>query len=79
LEVPAAAVRLSGQVLTDELIASVADDAYALAKPMDNTDFELVWRKKTIRSLVTSALRELRGDDVREARVRLRAPPACVT
>jgi 4-hydroxybenzoyl-CoA reductase subunit beta len=78
LEVPAASARLAGQVLTDDLIASVADDGYALAKPMDNTDFELVWRKKTIRSLVTSALRELRGDDVREARVRLARHPLLV-
>jgi 4-hydroxybenzoyl-CoA reductase subunit beta len=75
LEVPAAAARLAGQTLTDELIAAAADDAYALAKPMDNTDFELVWRKKTVRSLVTSALRELRGDDMREARTKLARHP----
>lgn len=78
LDVPAAAARLAGQALTDDLIASVADDAYALAKPMDNTDFELVWRKKTVRSLVTSALRELRGDDMREARTKLARHPLLV-
>lgn len=78
LEVPAAAARLAGHTLSDELIASVADDAYVLAKPMDNTDFELVWRKKTVRSLVTSALRELRGDDMREARTRLARHPLIV-
>ncbi|HUR22123.1 MAG TPA: FAD binding domain-containing protein [Vicinamibacterales bacterium] len=78
LEVPAAAARLAGHALTDELIAAVADDAYALAKPMDNTDFELVWRKKTMRSLVTSALRELRGDDMREARTKLARHPLLV-
>ena len=38
---------------------------------MDNTDFELVWRKKMIRALVTYALRELRGDDMRERRVKI--------
>ena len=75
LEVPAAAARLAGEALTDELIASVADVAYPLAKPMDNTDFELVWRKKMVRSLVTSALRELRGDDMRQARTRLARHP----
>ena len=75
LEVPAGAARMSGERLTDDLIAAVADDAYALAKPMDNTDFELLWRKKTVRSLVTSALRELRGDDMREARLRLARHP----
>ncbi|MBK9240097.1 MAG: FAD binding domain-containing protein [Acidobacteria bacterium] len=78
LEVPAAAARLAGQPLTDDLIASVADDAYTLAKPMDNTDFELVWRKKTVRSLVTSALRELRGDDMRAARTKLARHPLLV-
>lgn len=35
---------------------------------MDNTDFELVWRKKMSRALVTYALRALRGDDTRELR-----------
>jgi 4-hydroxybenzoyl-CoA reductase subunit beta len=78
LEVPAAAAHLVGQRLTDELITSVADDAYVLAKPMDNTDFELVWRKKVVRSLVTSALRELRGDDMREARTKLARHPLLV-
>jgi 4-hydroxybenzoyl-CoA reductase subunit beta len=78
LEVTAAASRLNGQALTDDVIASAADDAYAVAKPMDNTDFELVWRKKTMRSLVTSALRELRGDDMREARTRLARHPLLV-
>ena len=48
-------------------IAAAADAAYEIAKPMDNTDFELVWRKKMIRALVTYALRELRGDDMRRA------------
>ncbi len=78
LEVLAAAARLAGQTLTDDLMASVADDAYTLAKPMDNTDFELVWRKKTVRSLVTSALRELRGDDMRAARTKLARHPLLV-
>jgi 4-hydroxybenzoyl-CoA reductase subunit beta len=78
LEVPAAAARLAGHALDDDLIAAAADDAYALAKPMDNTDFELVWRKKVVRSLVTSALRELRGDDMREARTKLARHPLIV-
>ena len=38
---------------------------------MDNTDFELVWRKRMSRALVGYALRELRGDDMRETRIRL--------
>jgi 4-hydroxybenzoyl-CoA reductase subunit beta len=55
---------LHGQRLTDERIAEAADAAYTIAKPMDNTDYELIWRKKMIRALVTCALREVRGDDV---------------
>lgn len=78
LEVPVAAARLAGHTLTDDLIGAVADDAYAVAKPMDNTDFELVWRKKFVRSLVTSALRELRGDDMRDARTKLARHPLLV-
>jgi 4-hydroxybenzoyl-CoA reductase subunit beta len=66
-----AAGALIGERLTDERIALAADAAYTIAKPMDNTDFELVWRKKMVKALVTNALRELRGDDTRDARRRL--------
>jgi 4-hydroxybenzoyl-CoA reductase subunit beta len=62
---------LTGARLTDEAIAAAADAAFTIAKPMDNTDFELVWRKKMIRTLVTAALRDVRGDDVRDLRVKL--------
>jgi 4-hydroxybenzoyl-CoA reductase subunit beta len=71
LGVPAAESLLRGQVLTDDLIAAAADAAYPAGKPMDNTDYELVWRKKMIRPLVTYALRDLRGDDTRALRLRL--------
>lgn len=59
---PKAAALLVGTTLRDEDIAAAADAAYDVAKPMDNTDFDLLWRKKTMRALVTSALRDLRGD-----------------
>ncbi len=59
---------LKGEELTDDVIASVAIAASEVAKPMDNTDFELVWRKKMVRSLVSDALREVRGDDMRARR-----------
>ena len=62
---------LTGAALTDETIAAAADAAYTIAKPMDNTDYELIWRKKMTRALVTYALREIRGDDVRELRQRI--------
>jgi hypothetical protein len=38
---------------------------------MDNTDFELVWRKAMVRTLVANALHEIRGDDVRSRRLQL--------
>jgi 4-hydroxybenzoyl-CoA reductase subunit beta len=52
---------LTGRVLNAESIAAAADAAYEIAKPMDNTDLELVWRKKVVRSLVASALNGVRG------------------
>lgn len=62
---------LRGQRLTDEAIAAAADLAYEIAKPMDNTDFALVWRKRVTRDFVTYALREVRGDDMRVVRQRI--------
>lgn len=66
-----AAALLNGQNMDDELISTVASVASEVAKPMDNTDFELVWRKKMVRSLVSYALHEIRGDDVRARRLQL--------
>ena len=43
--------------------ARAADAAFRGAKPLDNTDFQLGWRKRVARTFVTGALRELRGDD----------------
>ena len=57
--------------MTDEAIVASASAAFDVGKPMDNTDFELVWRKRVIRTLVTGALQELRGDDVRAMRFSL--------
>lgn len=66
VEAPAAAASLVGHQLSDEVIARAAELASVPARPMDNTDFTLVWRKRLTRDVVTYALRELRGDDVRE-------------
>jgi 4-hydroxybenzoyl-CoA reductase subunit beta len=71
LETTRAAELLRGRSLTDELIKEAASAASDIAKPMDNTDFELVWRKAMVRTLVTSALHEIRGDDVRARRLQL--------
>jgi 4-hydroxybenzoyl-CoA reductase subunit beta len=62
---------LVGSALTDEAIATAADLAAHPARPMDNTDFSLLWRKRMVRDLVSYALREVRGDDVRELRRRV--------
>jgi 4-hydroxybenzoyl-CoA reductase subunit beta len=59
-EIPAAAAALVGDTLTDERIQAAAQAAYVPAKPMDNTDFELSWRKQMTRVYVTRALAELR-------------------
>jgi len=55
---------LVGRALTDETIAEAAALAARIAKPLDNTDFDMSWRKKVTAEFVTYALRELRGDDV---------------
>ena len=66
-----AAELLKEQPLGDDLIEAVAALASEVAKPMDNTDFELVWRKKMVSSLVRNALCEIRGDDMRARRRQL--------
>jgi 4-hydroxybenzoyl-CoA reductase subunit beta len=68
LVVDAAARALVGQALTDQGIAEAAERAAQPAKPMDNTDFTLVWRKRVARDFVTYALRALRGDDMEQVR-----------
>jgi 4-hydroxybenzoyl-CoA reductase subunit beta len=64
VECHAAATVLKGQRLTDQRIADAAAVASEVAKPMDNTDYELVWRKSMVRTLVSHALHEIRGDDM---------------
>jgi 4-hydroxybenzoyl-CoA reductase subunit beta len=71
VETEQAAAVLIGEALTDETIGAAAVAAAGPAKPMDNTDFELVWRKKMVSSLVGYALREVRGDDMRARRLQI--------
>jgi 4-hydroxybenzoyl-CoA reductase subunit beta len=71
LETPDAAAALLGRRLTDDVIAEAAELAARPARPMDNTDFTLVWRKRVTRDFVAYALREIRGDDVGELRRRV--------
>jgi 4-hydroxybenzoyl-CoA reductase subunit beta len=60
-EVPEAAAALKEAALSDDIIGSAADAAYRPSKPMDNTDFDLSWRKQMTRVYVTRALEELRA------------------
>ncbi|HXI32998.1 MAG TPA: FAD binding domain-containing protein [Gemmatimonadales bacterium] len=60
-EVPEAGAALKGTALTDDAIAAAADAAYRPSKPMDNTDFDLSWRKQMTQVYVKRALEELRS------------------
>ena len=63
-----AAKSLVGRPLSGDSISEAAILAARIAKPLDNTDFDMSWRKKVTGEFVTCALRELRGDDVRSER-----------
>ena len=66
-----AGAALAGRKLSDEVIAEAAATVASRAKPMDNTDMDLYWRKEVATSFAGYALRELRGDDMRATRVRI--------
>ena len=71
LAVPEAAALLVGRPLSDAAIEEAAQAAAGPAKPMDNTDFTLHWRKRVVRDVVGWALKDLRGDDMRDLRRRV--------
>jgi len=62
---------LVGRPLDQESIAQAAALGARIAKPLDNTDFDMSWRKRVTAEFVTYALRELRGDDLRGERLLL--------
>ena len=62
--------KVKGKKLTDDVIAEVSAAVASRAKPMDNTDMDLYWRKEVADDFAGYALRELRGDDMREIRTR---------
>ena len=62
---------LKGKRLTDEVIAEAAGLVANRAKPMDNTDMDLYWRKEVADDFASYALRELRGDDMRDTRLKI--------
>ena len=51
---------LQGSRLEPDRIAAAADAALKLARPLDNTDFTLSWRKEMVRPFVRRALSDLR-------------------
>ena len=53
------------------LCAEAAGMVANRAKPMDNTDMDLYWRKEVADDFAGYALRELRGDDLRAVRLRI--------
>lgn len=62
---------LKGRPLNQEFITEAATRAARIAKPLDNTDFDMTWRKRVTAEFVTYVLRELRGDDMRGERLLL--------
>jgi hypothetical protein len=53
------------------VIDAAAKMVASRAKPMDNADLDLYWRKDVAAEFARYALRELRGDDMRETRLRI--------
>jgi 4-hydroxybenzoyl-CoA reductase subunit beta len=66
-----AGAALAGRKLTDETIAEAGAIVASRAKPMDNTDLDLYWRKDVAANFAGYALREVRGDDMSETRLRI--------
>ncbi len=60
LEVLEAGQALTGAPLDAERIAAAAEACYVRARPLDNTDHLMNWRKQMTRPFVTRALEELR-------------------
>jgi CO/xanthine dehydrogenase FAD-binding subunit len=71
VEANEAAASLVGGPLTNEAIVRAAELGARPARPMDNTDYSLVWRKRVTRDFVAYALQEARGDDMRTIRRRI--------
>lgn len=59
MEVAAAAEAIVGEKLDATTIGAAANAAFRPAKPMDNTDFALGWRKEMVRVYVQRVLEEL--------------------
>jgi 4-hydroxybenzoyl-CoA reductase subunit beta len=60
IEVNEAQEVLNGEHLDEERINAAADACYLKARPLDNTDYVMGWRKQMARPFVQRALEELR-------------------
>jgi 4-hydroxybenzoyl-CoA reductase subunit beta len=63
VEVIEAGEALIGQPLDDDRIQAAAEAAYVKARPLDNTDFVMNWRKQMTRQYTLRALQELTSTD----------------
>lgn len=61
IEVQEAAASLIGGPLTEERMQAAAEACYIKARPLDNTDFVMNWRKQMTKPYVLRALEELRA------------------
>jgi len=61
MEVPEAALALIGHPLDRQHIEAAAEAAYVKARPLDNTDFVMNWRKQMTRQYTLRALQALTG------------------
>jgi 4-hydroxybenzoyl-CoA reductase subunit beta len=61
IQVEEAEAFLVGQPLDEDRIRAAAEACYLKARPLDNTDFVMNWRKQMARPFVIRALEELRG------------------
>jgi 4-hydroxybenzoyl-CoA reductase subunit beta len=59
VEVKEAGAALIGHLLNDDHIQAAAEAAYVKARPLDNTDFVMNWRKQMARQYTLRALQEL--------------------
>ena len=61
--IPAVAAEkaIAGKKLNEDTIREASAAAYQPAKPLDNTDFAMHWRKEMARYYVAGTLRELAG------------------
>jgi 4-hydroxybenzoyl-CoA reductase subunit beta len=62
VEVKEAGAALIGQPLDNEHIQAAAEAAYTKARPLDNTDFVMNWRKQMTRQYTLRALEDLRSE-----------------